>query len=125
MPLLSCLSRWRVVTALALLAAGAAVAAWLLASWPWVSPAQAAFDRVQVGMSHAEVRAILDPTGRMVGPAFFALSERGFLVAVSWETRDGAGIVIYYDQQDRVALKEFHESDQSLSARVKRLLRWP
>jgi hypothetical protein len=82
----------------ALLAGGLAVTA----LWPTPNQAEQAAARIDVGMSWAEARDVVRP----IAGESAVVTSRGTLdepVPVGWTFADGSGLVIDYDEDDRVS----------------------
>jgi hypothetical protein len=116
MPTLPRLSRRRLcVAGLLLVAVALGVLLALTAPGP-LDVARAKYQRIKVGMTRAQVKAILSDV-----PPGAVMSSRQLNSTWWYDPRSGATISVDCDSAGRVTGMEFEEGDQSFRAQVERL----
>jgi hypothetical protein len=99
-----------------LLVAAALAGGAVLRSWEERSPERVKYDRIQMGMTEAEVDAI-------VGGTKLGWSRTHYIWLSGWPSeQEDSSITVDFGADGRVTDKEFHEGDQSLKARARRLV---
>jgi hypothetical protein len=83
---------------------------------------KANFDRIEKGMTGAEVDAIFGKSSSAGRSAFIA--GGGVISFESWRNDDGAYASLVLDD-DVVAQKSWNESTETITAKIRRWLHWP
>jgi hypothetical protein len=100
-----------------LLLSATLMAALLVVNGSAAESSRTTYDQIKMGMLRPEAEAILNDWPQRLVRASKAMAT------VEWEAPDGARIEVDFAPNGRVTGKHFAESDQRLSARMRRLIK--
>ena len=121
------LNRWTFVGALiaCIVFVGYALAS-LLPNEPCPGPTKANFDRIQDGMAHKDVEAILGKNSDVFLVSFGRWrSTTDIMSVLIWKRDDGAAILIDYGPRDNVVGKTWVDSNETICQKINRWLHLP